>query len=329
MKAVQPTPGRFFIISFPEPVPSDRTLRCVLDNHFGGLILFADHCRDPRGLKSWLGDFSASMPYPLIVAVDQEGGRVCRFRDSFPPLESPRNYGTAGNLSRYQADLAPVCERLKDIGINLNLVPTVDLFDDDQGHVLDSRTFSSDPEIVARFARATIEEHHRFGLATCAKHFPGLGRSTGDPHQVLSVADLTDDDFRRIELVPFGDAIKAGVDAIMVTHLAIPNVDDAPAIVSAKVITGWLKEMLLFDGPVITDDLLMLGARQAVPPPMTAVRSFQAGADLLLFGRDLEGARRGFDAFASFWETGRLTPARITDAKSRVNRLLKTIMTGP
>lgn len=325
METPPPYPGRFFIVSFPEPVPSERTLRYIFDNRLGGLILFADHCRDPYAVKSWLGDFVASLPYPFIVAVDQEGGRVRRFIDSFPPLQSPRLYGLAGDTNGFRADLASVCDRLRQIGVNLNLVPTVDLFDRGEGHVLDGRTFSDDAEIVARFARITIEEHHRFGLAACAKHFPGLGRCVGDPHRLLSTVDLTEEDFRRVELAPFREAVRSGVDAVMVTHLAVPRVDAAPAVVSRKIITGWLKESLSFDGPVITDDLLMLGAQQAAPLPTTAVKSFEAGADLLLFGRDMEQTRRAYDAFASAWDSGEFGPARVADARRRVGRLLNAI----
>lgn len=325
MEDVLQHPGLFFVVSFPEAIPSDRTLRFIQENHIGGLILFAEHCRDPKSLKSWLGDFSRSLPYSLIAAVDQEGGRVCRFGPGFPSLNSPRSYGKDGRVDEYRDDLSRVCERLQDVGVNLNLVPTVDLFDRGDGHVLDSRTFSDDPEIVARFAQTAIEVHHRFGLAACAKHFPGLGRSAGDPHRILSTADLTETDFREKELVPFRDAIKAGVDAVMVTHLAVPKVDDVPAIISRKMITRWLKELLSFDGPVITDDLLMTGAQQAAPLPMTAVKSFEAGADLLLFGRDLEAATRGFDRFASAWHAGRFDRERMEDAGRRVSRLVEKI----
>jgi beta-N-acetylhexosaminidase len=328
MEAAQPYPGRFFIVSFPESIPSDRTLRCILDNRIGGLILFAEHCRDPKSLKSWLGDFARSLSYPLIVAVDQEGGRVCRFKEGFPSLDSPRNYRIGGSADRYRTDLARVCERLQDIGVNLNLVPTVDLFDRGDGHVLDGRTFSDDPAVVARFARATIEVHHRFGILTCAKHFPGLGRSAGDPHRILSTVELTEADFREKELVPFRDAIEADIDSIMVTHLAAPNIDSVPAIISKKIMTGWLKESLGFAGPVVTDDLLMAGARQAAPPPMTAVKSFEVGADLLLFGRDLDEMRRAYDAFTSDWDLCRLDPARLVDAGLRVGRFVDKIAAG-
>jgi beta-N-acetylhexosaminidase len=326
MEAVQSYPGRFFIVSFPEATPSDRTLRYIQDNHIGGLILFADHCREPKNLKRWLGDFTRSLGYPFIVAVDQEGGRVCRFGAGFPSLDSPRRYGQSGQIEAYRDDLSRVCLGLCDAGVNLNLVPTVDLFARGQGHVLDSRTFAADPEIVARFAEATIDVHHRFGLLTCAKHFPGLGRSGGDPHQVLAAADLTETDFRETELVPFREAIRAGVDAVMVTHLEAPKADAAPSIVSRTMITGWLKESMSFGGPVITDDLLMAGALQAASWPSTAVVCFEAGADLLLFGRDLRAASRAFEEFDSAWQSGRFNPERVDDAGRRVGEFVGRIV---
>jgi beta-N-acetylhexosaminidase len=183
MEVAPGTIGRFFVVSFTEKIPHDDTLYFIQDGGIGGIILFSDHCRDPQSLKSWLTDFKRSLRRPLLVAVDQEGGRVQRFIAPFPALESPRYYGHGDRLSQYRSDLSRVCERLYDIGINLNLVPTVDLFDNEIGHVLHTRTFSDKRPIVSRFARETIRIHHEQGLLTCAKHFPGLaqhGRPASD-----------------------------------------------------------------------------------------------------------------------------------------------------
>ena len=325
MEAVGGDSGRHVIVSFPEPFPDDDVLYFLQENRIGGIILFAEHCRDPESLKGWLADFMASLPYQLIVAVDQEGGRVRRLATRFPDLEAPRHYGSGKRLHRYQDDLARVCERLREIGFNLNLVPTVDLFDQEEGHVLDSRTFSDDPEVVGQFARATIATHKAHGLLSCAKHFPGLGRSKGDPHQVLSVADLTEDQFFEVELPPFRDAIRAGVDLVMVTHLSAPKVDLAPAVVSERMISVWLKGKMGFAGPVITDDLQMAGALGAADLSNLAVRSFTAGADLLLFGRDLEATRQALDVFSERWAAGRFGSHRIADARSRVDIICRKI----
>jgi len=318
--------GSFLIVSFPEAVPGDDTLYFIQDNHIGGIILFGDHCRDRDNLKSWLADFKKSLKRPLIVAVDQEGGRVRRFTRGFPMLEAPRYYGQHDNLRQYQSDLARVCEHLREIGINLNMVPSVDLLDTLTGHVMDSRTFSDDPKIVSKFTLATIEIHREQGLCTCAKHFPGLGRSAGDPHLVLAAANLSEDDFRKVELPPFKDAIEAGVDSVMVTHLSIPDVDADPAIISERIISGWLKEDLEFAGPVITDDLLMEGAADIDPVEIVTVKSFAAGSDLLLFGRNLKKTREAFEAFSEAWQGGKFGRTRQVDASKRVDRIMQKIV---
>ena len=317
MEVASQNTGSLFIVAFPERIPVDDTLYFIQDNTIGGIILFADHCRDQDSLKSWLADLKKSLSRPLIVAVDQEGGRVRRFTHRFPMLDAPRHYGRLGNLEKYRDDLARVCERLFNIGINLNLVPVVDLLDAKEGHVLDSRTFSDKPDVVSRFARLTIDVHKSYGLLTCGKHFPGLGRSDGDPHHVLALSDLTENDFAETELPPFADMIDAGVDAVMVTHLSAPKVDGKPAIVSEKMIQGWLKEKLAFGGPVITDDLLMGGAAYVDAVPELAIKSFAAGADLLLFGQNLTQTRQAFDAFGEAWQAGRFGPKRMDDASGR------------
>ena len=309
--------GGFFVISFPEAVPSDETLYLIQDRKIGGIILFADHCDDQVSLKSWLKDLKRSLDYKLIVAVDQEGGRVRRFRRGFPMLEAPRYYAYHNKLPQYRSDLGRICERLFETGINFNLVPTVDLFDSEEGHVLDSRTFSDRIDLVTAFARATIEIHHAQGLACCAKHFPGLGRSTGDPHRVLAVSDLTENDFFETELETFRDAINAGVDGVMVTHLSAPEIDSRPALVSPLMIEGWLKDRLGFTGPVVTDDLLMTGAIEAASTN-AAVESFAAGADLMIFGQDLDKTKEALDLFERARSDGRFDSDRIKDAQRRV-----------
>ncbi|MCP4568629.1 MAG: hypothetical protein GY841_13715 [FCB group bacterium] len=308
--------GEFFVISFPEAIPSDETLYLIQDMKIGGLILFADHCRDQFSLKSWLKDLKKSLNYNLIVAVDQEGGRVRRFQLGFPMLEAPRFYAYHNKLPQYCSDLGRVCERLFETGVNFNLVPSVDLMDFEEGHVLDSRTFSDQPELTTAFAKAAIEIHHAHGLSCCAKHFPGLGRSSGDPHQVLSVSDLTEAEFFEQEILPFQAAIADGVDGVMVTHLSAPRVDERPAIVSAMMIQGWLKDRLEFEGPVVTDDLLMEGARQAASSG-AAVESFEAGSDLLIFGQDIERTRAELELFERAWSDGRFDNDRQKDALRR------------
>lgn len=305
-------------MSFAEDLPRDSTLYFLQDNLIGGIILFANHCKDVQSVRHWVTDLKKSLKRPFIVAVDQEGGRVRRFRQGFPSLEAPRYYGYYENMKQYRSDLARTCEQLYEVGINCNLVPCVDLFDEGQGHVLDSRTFSDDIETVVTFAAETIRLHRANGLLTCLKHFPGLGRTTGDPHAVLSAADLDEKDFFEIELQPYQRLMDHNPDMVMVTHISLPKIDSVPSLVSEKIITGWLKKKIGFTGPVISDDLLMRGAADIDPTPGLAVKAFNAGNDILLFGQNLPRCREFFDAAIEAIEERRISPERLTDAAHRV-----------
>jgi len=317
--------GQFFIISFPEERPSDRTLHFITDNNIGGIIVFAHHCRDIDNLKSWLRELKDSRGPDFLIAVDQEGGRVQRLRNRFPGLEAPRYYGYHNLEKQYRSDLFRTCEQLRELGINYNLVPGVDLFDSDENHVLDSRTFGDDIGLVARFARLTIAIHHEQGLLTAAKHFPGLGRSEGDPHNVLAEADLSEEEFFEHEIKPFRMAIDEGVDSVMVSHLMMPQIDEKPSIISEKVISGWLKTGLAFSGPAVTDDLLMQGAWQALSFPAVVEKSFMAGSDLLLFGADLKKAREAFEFFTERAAHGAVSSERLSDARQRIAKLRRKL----
>ncbi|MCK5126009.1 MAG: glycoside hydrolase family 3 protein [candidate division Zixibacteria bacterium] len=312
-------------MSFAEDTPTDEALHFIEDNKIAGVILFANHCRDSKSLKHWLADLKKSVHRPFIVAVDQEGGRVRRFRRNFPLLESPRYYGYHDRIDEYRSDLARTCEKLYEIGINLNLAPTLDLFDSGEKHVLDTRTFSDDVNTVIKFAEITMSIHHEQGLCCCAKHFPGLGRTTGDPHQVLSAADLTEKDFFDRELKPYGEMVKSGIESVMVTHISLPKIDDAPSLISSRIISGWLKDELGFKGAVITDDLLMEGAGQIDPTPSLAGKSFNAGADFLLFGQKLKKADEMLERFSQMIEENLISGDRLADAKSRTDVFLKLL----
>ena len=316
--------GHFCIVSFEEDHPSDETLYFIQDNAIAGIILFANHCEDWPSVRHWVRDLTKSLRRPLIVAIDQEGGRVRRLTRQFPMLESPRYYGLHNLFEQYRNDLARTCDKLYEIGINFNLVPTVDVFDAGEGHVLDSRTFADAIETINRFADATIATHHQHGLWCCAKHFPGLGRSTGDPHKVLSSSGLTEKDFFEQELKPFEHAISSGVDSVMVTHYSLPKIDSAPSLISERMISQWLKERLGFSGPVITDDLLMEGAADIDPTPELTVKAFNAGADFLLFGKNNRKTRKAFESFSEALEDGRISAGRIHDAAERVRKFTET-----
>ena len=201
-------------------------------------------------------------------------------------------------------------------GINLNLAPVADVNTNPLNPVIGVRSFGADPELVARHVAAFVAGTQGQGVAACAKHFPGHGDTSADSHLELPVAggDL------EAALLPFRAAVEAGVQAVMTGHLLVPELDDAPATLSPRILTGLLRDELGFEGLVITDALEMRAVSETVGVEQAAVRALAAGADALCVGHDLHEAAVGsiHAAILRAVRAGRLAEERLAEAAGRV-----------
>lgn len=283
----------------------------------GGVILFAGNIVD-RSRVSQLCATLRATGSELLVAVDEEGGDITRLhaRDGSP---------TPGNLALGAVD-DPELTRdiahgigtdLRAANINLNLAPTVDVNTNPNNPVIGTRSFGADPELVARHTVAYIRGLHDAGIAACAKHFPGHGDTDLDSHHALPVisGDLEP------HLVPFKAAIDAGVDAILTAHIVYPGLDEQPATLSPRVLTGLLRDELGFAGAIITDSLSMAAIAERVGLAEGAVLALSAGADLLCMNSSPGQQRQVRDSVVEAVRAGRIPMARIREAAARVRRL--------
>jgi beta-N-acetylhexosaminidase len=243
----------------------DRDL--LLDPRVGSVILFARNYVEPQQLARLTEDIHGLRDPPLIVAVDHEGGRVQRFRRSFSALPAARLIGHQYDMNEPTGlELARNCAwllaaELRAVGVDQSFAPVVDL-DYAVSEVIGDRAFHRDPEAVAALAAAWVAGMREAGMAAVAKHFPGHGAVVADSHTALPVdrrqlADL------EAELTPYRHLIANGLTAIMVAHVAFPEVDPLPASLSARWITDILRGELQFHGVVFADDLNMAGRRPA------------------------------------------------------------------
>jgi beta-N-acetylhexosaminidase len=196
-----------------------------------------------------------------------------------------------------------VARELALVGINVNLAPVLDVPRSPacpQWH----RAYSSDPERAARYALAAIRGYVSGGVIPVAKHFPGLGDTMADSHEVLPLA-LSGDAQREADLLPFRAAVAAGVSMVMTAHLAVPEWEERPATLSPVALQVWLRRRLGFNGVIITDDLEMGGISTKLTAPQGAKAALAAGADLLLICNNWQAA----------WETARLLAADASLAK--------------
>jgi beta-N-acetylhexosaminidase len=207
---------------------------------------------------------------------------------------------------------------MESLGINLNLAPVADICSNNKNTVLKGRCFGTTAEEASPFVRAAVEISSQSGLLSCLKHFPGLGAAELDPHVAIPHVVYNEIIWSMQDLAPFVAGIEAGADLVMTTHVVMEPLDRTIVTGSAKIITGLLRERAAFDGPVITDDLLMQGAAVLGSVGERTVKAFQAGHDLLLFGRDYEAAMSAFDFFEESYQRGEISPDQVAVALDRV-----------
>ncbi len=256
----------------------------------GGVILFSRNYENPEQLARLVAEIHALRSPPLLVAVDQEGGRVQRFREGFTRLPAMRMIGRRHAADR-PAGLALarslgwlMAAELRAAGVDLSFAPCVDL-DWGLSEVIGDRAFAAARDAVAELGVAWMLGMRDAGMAATAKHFPGHGRVVADSHVALPVdrrelADLEPD------LAPYRRLIANGLPAVMAAHVVFPALDERPASLSRRWIDGQLRGALDFRGAVFTDDLSMAGAAAFGGAVERARLALEAGCDMLVVCND-------------------------------------------
>ena len=291
--------GQLFMLGFRgTALSADHWLvEAVRDQGLGGVILFdrnvdgtVQNVVSPDQLRLLVDDLQQLAPLPLLIGIDQEGGRVCRLkeRDGFAPCASAASLGSESPavVAEHAEALAAM---LADCGVNLNFAPVVDLDLNPANPIIGryQRSFSTDPATVVACARAFVEAHHRFGVGCCLKHFPGHGSVLEDTHIDAAVDPRPLDELRANDLVPFAAGIDAGADAVMMAHVAYPAVAPEPAGYSRF----WIEDLLRADvangglgfrGVVFSDDIGMAAAHAAGGVQARIHAHLDAGCDVVL-----------------------------------------------
>jgi beta-N-acetylhexosaminidase len=251
----------------------------------GSVILFTRNYAEPAQLQALVQDIHAVRSPPLLVGVDQEGGRVQRFRSGFSALPAMRQIGHVYDLDAEQGlETARrlgwlMAAELLAVGVDFSFAPCVDL-DYGVSEVIGDRALHRRAEAVARLAVAYMHGMRDAGMAATAKHFPGHGAVVADSHRALPV-DRREFDQLRDDLVPYRWLIDNGLPGVMVAHVQVPAVDALPASCSPRWIGGVLRAELGFGGCVFSDDLSMAGAA-SVGDIVERVRlALAAGCDVL------------------------------------------------
>jgi beta-N-acetylhexosaminidase len=297
----------------------------ALERGLGGVTLFGQNISAPEQVRSLTAALCAAAAQDPVIAIDEEGGDVTRVAYAEgSPYPGNAALGAVDDVLLTKAVYHAIGGDLATLGINLNLAPCADVLGSADSPVVGTRSFGADPDLVSRHTAAAVAGLQDAGVAACAKHFPGHGRTGTDTHLATATIVGSLDELRRHDLPPFVAAIKAGTTAIMPGHLRVPELTgELPATLSGAALTGLLRDELGFDGVIISDALEMRAVRDTFGIPGAAVLAVAAGTDLLCLGRDAgeDDYLAVRDALAAAVRDGRLAEGRLEEAADRVARL--------
>ena len=319
--------SQVLMLAFPDPVPDAPILDWVQTRSLGGVKFFGWNAGTPGQVAAATAALQARSQksrfrIPLLVATDQEGGWVRHIKGPTTTTAGNLSLGASGfPADAYQMGRL-IGSELKEMGVNMNFAPSVDLYTNAENTVIGPRSFGRDPLEAGVLGMAFFRGLESQGVIATAKHFPGHGDTADDSHGRLPVINVDRSTLDQRELVPYKMLISEGLGAIMSGHLALPNVagNGLPASLSPQLIDGLLRKDLGYQGVVLTDDLYMEGARpNGWTIAMAAEKALEAGNDLMLVSKPAWAQVAAWDELTS---RARRDPAFLDDLKTAARRVL-------
>jgi len=288
----------------------------------GGVLFVTNNIRDAENTLNMTRVIKEQSKILPFLSVDEEGGRVARLsgKPNTVKLEPMYSYRNEGSGVAYE-NARRLAYNLHAYGFNLDFAPVADVWSNPVNTVIGDRAYSDDPEKAAELVAAAVRGFRDAGVFCCIKHFPGHGDTAEDSHTGAATVTKTLEELRAAEFLPFESGIDAGVDMVMIGHLSCPEIDDVPASVSKRIVTGILREELGYDGVVLTDSLHM-GAVAATDPAELSLAAFEAGSDILLSSDDFKAS---IEAFKKALRNGTLSTDRLNESLVRILRLKQRI----
>ncbi|HVS30032.1 MAG TPA: glycoside hydrolase family 3 N-terminal domain-containing protein [Thermoanaerobaculia bacterium] len=268
---------------------TDLERRILAESTPYAIVLFGRNIGSMQQLLDLVGEIKSIAEKPPLIMIDEEGGRVDRLRNLVPGLPSAESFGEGENpvgMSEWFGRIIGMALRFFDIEVDL--APVVDIRGERAPKGLERRTFGRDPETVVDLAGAFIRGLHSQGVASCLKHWPGIGVGSADPHYGATVIDCSIDDLERRDLIPFR-RLGPEAGAIMIGHGTYPQIDDPdlPATLSHK-LTADLLRKIEFDGVAISDDMEMHAVSDLGSYEVICERALKAGNDVILYCSHIE-----------------------------------------
>ena len=324
--------GQLLMVHFLGHEVNDDAKLLVQKAHVGGIIYFrtANGLTSPEQVQNISTELQKIADIPLLIAIDQEGGRISHLTEGFMVFASNWDVGQNHDAKHAQDIAYTSSMQLQSLGINMNLAPVVDVNTNPLNPVIGDRSFSADPKQVALFGKAALQGYREGGTIATLKHFPGHGDTGVDSHYGLPIIDKTVSELELCELYPFAQLANEA-EVIMSAHILVPALDPVHcATFSKPILEGVLREKLGFTGVIISDSLLMDGALlQAGSLEDAAINACNAGCDLLIiagaFSKETLGSAdsmyKVYLALVEAVRDGRITEERLNTSVERILQL--------
>mgnify|MGYP002551796138 FL=1 len=295
----------------------------VEDIEAGLIIYFKDNCITPKQIFELNKEINKNAKIPPFIAIDQEGGMVARVTEGI--VQSPGAMAISATNNKENAYILAknMGIELRNLGFNFNFAPVGDVNNNPKNPVINVRSYSEDPNVVAEYMEEAVKGYHEAGLMTSVKHFPGHGDTAVDSHVGLPIVDFDKERLDKIELIPFKKVVDFNLPGIMASHVLYTKYDDKyPTTLSKKVITGLLREEMGFKGLVVTDSLTMSAVFDNFSLEEIVYNGFNSGCDILLLcgARNVQMQKEFAEIALRLAEEGKI-PLSIIDAA--VERILK------
>lgn len=325
--------GQLVIAGLEGYSPDENTGQLIDKYNVGGFILFKKNIQSSHQLSALLNSLKEANGkkggIPLFLSVDEEGGRVSRLPQEFIKFPSNKIIGNKKDKDICYRIGGVLGEELKAFGFNMDFAPVLDINSNPQNPVIGDRSFGKTPELVSGLGLETMKGIQSENVISVVKHFPGHGDTSVDSHVGLPKVNHTMDRLQSFELLPFKNAIDNGADAVMVAHILLPRLDaGSPASFSKAIITDLLRNTMKFQGVVITDDFTMGAVTENFDMGESAVKSIQAGGDIVLVCHGYENQERVLTALLEAARTGKISGGRLDESVYRILKLKEKYALG-
>lgn len=310
--------GQLVISGFYGTTLDENILKLIKENKISGVILFNRNVKDSNTLLSLnnsLKESNKNNKLPLFISVDEEGDSVTRMPKDIKRLPTNKYIGSLNNKDLSYKVGEILGEQLSYFGFNMNFAPVLDINSNPNNPVIGDRSFGNNKDIVANLGTSTMKGIQSKNIISVVKHFPGHGDTSVDSHVNLPVVNYDINRLNSFEFVPFKTAIQNRADAVMVGHILLPKIDNKyPSSMSYEIVTNILRKDLGFNGLVVSDDMTMAAITENYSIEEAAVKSINAGVDLLLVCQKYENTENVLKALKEAVLNGTISKERLDNA---------------